>query len=90
MISPGIREKVAFLSRPEAYAAPTQHVEIKQTHMSWVFLTDTYAWKMKKAVCYDYLDFSSPEARRRSCEEEVRIEPAVGEGGVSRRSAADD
>jgi aminoglycoside phosphotransferase family enzyme len=41
--------------------------------MSWVFLTDTCAWKLKKPVRYDYLDFSTPEARRRNCEEEVRL-----------------
>jgi aminoglycoside phosphotransferase family enzyme len=41
--------------------------------MSWVFLTDAEAWKLKKPVRYDYLDFSTPEARRRNCEEEVRL-----------------
>jgi aminoglycoside phosphotransferase family enzyme len=41
--------------------------------MAWVFLTDTQAWKLKKPVRYDYLDFSTPEARRGDCEEEVRL-----------------
>jgi aminoglycoside phosphotransferase family enzyme len=41
--------------------------------MAWVFLTDTQAWKLKKPVRYDYLDFSSPAARHRDCEEEVRL-----------------
>lgn len=41
--------------------------------MSWVFLTDTHAWKLKKPVRYDYLDFSTAEARRLDCEEEVRL-----------------
>src|SRR5574341_2429097 len=70
---PGIREKVAFLSKPESYPAPTRTVETKETHMSWVFLTDTQAWKLKKPVRLDYLDFSDPEARRRNCEQEVRL-----------------
>ncbi|WP_461579667.1 hypothetical protein [Thiobacillus sp.] len=41
--------------------------------MSWVFLTDTHAYKLKKPVRYDYLDFSTVEARRLDCEAEVRL-----------------
>jgi aminoglycoside phosphotransferase family enzyme len=73
MYLPGIEEKVAFLSRPEVYPDPTRRVETKETRLSWVFLTDTQAWKLKKPVRYDYLDFSAPDARRRNCEEEVRL-----------------
>jgi uncharacterized protein len=69
----GIEEKVAFLSRPDVYPAPTQRVETIETRLSWVFLTDTQAWKLKKPVRYDYLDFSVPDARRRNCEEEVKL-----------------
>ncbi|HKQ77171.1 MAG TPA: hypothetical protein VJ810_25970 [Blastocatellia bacterium] len=69
----GIEEKVAFLSRPDIYPDPTRRVEMIETRLSWVFLTDTQAWKLKKPVRYDYLDFSAPEARRRNCEEEVRL-----------------
>ncbi|HEX5082326.1 MAG TPA: hypothetical protein VFY40_09780 [Blastocatellia bacterium] len=48
--------------------------------MSWVFLTDKHAWKLKKPVRRDFLDFSTLEARRRDCEEELRL---------NRRLAAD-
>ncbi|MGZ3240655.1 MAG: hypothetical protein ACXWJK_09910 [Burkholderiaceae bacterium] len=41
--------------------------------MSWVFLTDGYAYKLKKPVRHDFLDFSTVEARRFYCEEEVRL-----------------
>ena len=68
-----IEDKVAFLSRPEAYPNGVESVEMKQTHMSWVFLTDTHAWKLKKPVRSEYLDFSTPEKRRRNCEREVRL-----------------
>lgn len=80
MSLPNIEQKIAFLSRPETYPEPTQRVETKETHMSWVFLTDTQAWKLKKPVRYDFLDFSTLEARRRDCEEELRL---------NRRLAAD-
>jgi aminoglycoside phosphotransferase family enzyme len=70
---PGVEDKVAFLSKPEAYPDRVQWVETKQTHMSWVFLTDEHAWKLKKPVRTEYLDFSTPEARRRNCAREVRL-----------------
>jgi len=70
---PGIEEKVAFLRRPDVYPDPTQAVETKETRLSWVFLTDTQAWKLKKPVRYDYLDFSAPDARHRNCDEELRL-----------------
>jgi aminoglycoside phosphotransferase family enzyme len=70
---PSIEQKVAFLSRPEAYPAPTRRVETKETHMAWVFLTERRAWKLKKPARYEFLDFSTLEARRKDCEEELRL-----------------
>jgi aminoglycoside phosphotransferase family enzyme len=70
---PGIVEKVAFLSRPEAYPEGPDQVEARQTHMSWVFLTARHAWKMKKPVRNGFVDLTTLEARRRNCEEEVRL-----------------
>jgi uncharacterized protein len=73
MSLPEIEKKVAFLSRPEIYPTPTRRVETKETHMAWVFLTETHAYKLKKPVRYDFLDFSTLDARRQDCEEEVRL-----------------
>jgi aminoglycoside phosphotransferase family enzyme len=70
---PGIEAKVAFLRRPEAYAEKPRSVEVVETHMSWVFLTERHAYKLKKPVRYDSLDFSTLALRRRDCEEEVRL-----------------
>lgn len=72
--------KLGFLGRPEAYPEAPSRVEAVETHMSWVFLTDTHAYKLKKPVRYAYLDFSTAEARRLDCELEVRL---------NRRLAAD-
>jgi aminoglycoside phosphotransferase family enzyme len=41
--------------------------------MSWVFLTERHAYKLKKPVRYDYLDFSTLAARHWDCIEEVRL-----------------
>jgi len=71
--APSLADKVAFLKQPGSYPEPTLRVEAVETHISWVFLTDTFAYKLKKPVCYDYLDFSSLEARHLDCEEEIRL-----------------
>jgi aminoglycoside phosphotransferase family enzyme len=71
--SPGIAAKVAFLSCPESYPTPPPRVEVVETHMSWVFLTDRHAYKLKKPIHSDCLDFRTLDARRQNCEAEVRL-----------------
>lgn len=68
-----LASKVAFLSRPESYPERPSGVEVVQTHMSFVFLTDHHAYKLKKPVRYEFLDFSTLEARRIDCLEEIRL-----------------
>lgn len=68
-----VADKVDFLSRPETYGPDTERVEVRETHMSWVFLTERHVYKLKKAVTYPHLDFSTIEKRRRNCEAEVRL-----------------
>ena len=68
-----LAEKVAFLKRPDTYPDASPRVAAVETHMSWVFLTESFAHKLKKPVRYEYLDFSTLEARRHNCEEEVRL-----------------
>ena len=70
---PSLADKLAFLRQPGHYPEPTSRVEAVETHMSWVFLTDAFAYKLKKPVRYDYLDFSTLEARRLDCEAELRL-----------------
>jgi aminoglycoside phosphotransferase family enzyme/predicted kinase len=64
---------IASLLRPDAYPHPTTSFELLETHISWVVLTGAYAYKIKKAVCLDFLDFSSLEKRQHYCEEELRL-----------------
>ena len=47
-----------------------RHIE---THISSVLLVGPYAYKIKKPVDFGFLDFSTLELRRMSCEEEVRL-----------------
>ena len=64
---------VEWLLRPEAYAERPAGVTLVETHISWVFLTDRYAYKLKKPVHFEFLDFSTLAARRVACEQEVRL-----------------
>jgi len=64
---------VEALMRPETYPERPVRIEAIETHMSWVFLTDLYAFKLKKPVRYEFLDFSTIDARRHDCEEELRL-----------------
>ena len=48
-------------------------VEVRETHISWVFLTGDRAYKLRKAVVFPFLDYGTPERRRHMCEEELRL-----------------
>jgi uncharacterized protein len=65
--------KVAFLGRPGAYPERPQQVEVAETHLSWVFLTDRHVYKLKKPVLLPHLDFSTLEARETNSLTEVRL-----------------
>ena len=69
----GLEEKVAFLRQPRSYPAPPAQVEVRETHMSYVFLTDAEAYKLKRPVRYPFLDFSTLAAREASCRAEVAL-----------------
>ena len=64
--------KIAFLRRTDSYPEHPARVEIIETHFSWVSLTATRAYKLKKPVKGDGFDFRSVEARRRNAIAEVR------------------
>lgn len=61
------------LRNPSAYPVQTRTVELIQTHVSWLFLTDTHVFKLKKPVNFGFLDFSTLERRRFYCLEELRL-----------------
>ncbi len=53
--------------------ARTLHAEVIETHISWVLLAGDFAYKIKKPVHLPFVDYSTLEARRHFCEEEVRL-----------------
>src|SRR5438094_7193734 len=74
------------MSDPAAYSHPVGTVEVRQTHISVVFLAGAHAYKIKKPVRLPFLDFSTLDRRRHFCAEEVRLNrrlaPAVYLGVV--------
>jgi len=64
---------VEALLRPDAYPEPTTTVELIQTHISWVFLTDTRVIKVKKPVDFGFLNFTTPAKRQHFCQREVLL-----------------
>ena len=48
-------------------------VELRETHISWVFLTAEDVFKVKKPVALGFLDFGTADKRRLACEAELRL-----------------
>ena len=66
------------MQEPEFYSHPiAEPIKLVQTHVSYVVLTGEYAYKIKKAVNFGFLDFSSLEKRKHFCEEEIRMNRAI-------------
>ena len=64
---------ITALLAPGCYPHPAEGIELIETHISWVLLAGGFAYKLKKPVDLGFLDFSSLDARRVACEEEVRL-----------------
>ncbi|WP_246337212.1 AAA family ATPase [Azospirillum oleiclasticum] len=75
---------VDFLSDPATHGgAPVERID---THAAMVFLVESRAYKLKRAVRYPYLDFSTRGRRRAACDAELRLNrrtaPAIYEAVV--------
>jgi len=64
---------ITSLQRATAYPHPVTDFQVMDTHISWVILTGKFAYKIKKALRLEFLDFSTLELRRHFCEEELRL-----------------
>ncbi|MGQ0577948.1 MAG: bifunctional aminoglycoside phosphotransferase/ATP-binding protein [Betaproteobacteria bacterium] len=64
---------VEALRNPACYSHPVGLIRIIETHISYVVLTGTFAYKIKKSVNFGFLDFTTLEKRRFFCEEELRL-----------------
>lgn len=64
---------VRALLEPAAYPHPTGRISLIQTHISYVFLTDEFVYKIKKPVNFGFLDYSTLGKRRYYCRREVEL-----------------
>lgn len=65
------------MMQPGFYPHPVKEpIRLMQTHVSYVFLTGDYAYKVKKPVNFGFLDFSTLEARQHFCLEEIQMNQA--------------
>src|SRR5215467_10463443 len=73
-VSDAQSEVMAFLRRPSSYGLDENAaVETAETHISIVFLAGDRAYKLKRAVKFPYLDFSTAELRLAACEAELAL-----------------
>jgi aminoglycoside phosphotransferase family enzyme/predicted kinase len=70
---PAPRSLPESLCDPRCYGAGVRRVRLVETHVSWVFLTGRYAYKVKKPVKLPFVDFSTLKLRKRFCDEELRV-----------------
>ena len=65
--------ELVFALRDRLLADTGRPVELKETHISWVLLTEGLAYKLKKPVKFPFVNFSTLALRKHFCEEELRL-----------------
>ena len=61
------------MADPGFYPDRPDRVDVRETHVSWVFLAGDRAFKLRKQVVFPFLDYGTPERRHHMAEEEVRL-----------------
>lgn len=69
-----------FLRMPGSYPDASTSVEVRETHISVVYLTRRFAYKLKKPLRFDFLDYSTIEKRRLACEAECDLNRRLAPG----------
>ncbi|WP_212626555.1 bifunctional aminoglycoside phosphotransferase/ATP-binding protein [Pseudomonas sp. PP3] len=64
---------IAALQNPALYPHAVNGFQLIETHISWVLLTGDFAYKVKKPMNFGFLDFTTLEARKHFCGEELRL-----------------
>lgn len=64
---------ISALQKPELFPHPIEKFELIETHLSWVLLTGSFAYKIKKAVNLGVVDFTTLAKRKHYCQLEVML-----------------
>src|SRR6516164_6858704 len=67
------RDVIDFLSKAASYGTAVERVDLIETHVSLVFLAGDRVYKLKRAVKFPYLDFSTAEQRMTTCKAELAL-----------------
>lgn len=88
------REIIAFLSSGASYGRPGTIVQRIETHISLIFLVEDRAYKLKRAVRFSYLDYSTPALREECSRRELALNRRTAPGlylrlrAITRESSA--
>jgi hypothetical protein len=58
---PAASTLIASMNNPFVFGHPVRYIRLIETHISWILLTGTFAYKIKKPVDFGFLDFSTLE-----------------------------
>jgi uncharacterized protein len=61
------------LLTPAAFPHPVGLLAVRETNISWIILTGSYAYKLKKSVSLGFIDTSTLSRRQQLCAEELRL-----------------
>ena len=67
------KRQIETLHSSGKFSGNTGIPELVETHISWVFLGDSFVYKIKKPIHYSFLDFSTIEKRKYYCEREIEL-----------------
>ena len=70
---------LSALSNPDFYPHPVSTIQVEETHISRVFLTGDFVYKVKKQVDFGFLDYTTLEKRLRYCKQEVLLNKRLSE-----------
>lgn len=88
----GLVNKMRVIEKQESVIdrlAASGPMRLIQTHISWVLLDGRYAYKIKKPVTFDFVDYGTLEKRKEFCRREIeinsRLSPSIYDKVVSIR-----
>src|SRR6056297_530761 len=67
------KEQIQKLLETCSFNDSCENARLIETHISWIVLTDRYAYKFERPVKYSFVDFSTRELREHFCHREVEL-----------------
>lgn len=67
------QQLIKNLQNDSIYNHPVSYFKLLETHNSWIILTGTYAYKIKKPVDLEFMNYSTLEKRHYYCNEEIKL-----------------